>query len=232
MTQMQFSTSLRLAKALAMTCFMAASMGAGLAPAQAQDANKPAAQAGEGDSPSNNAWIKLCNEDQNLKKEVCVVTQELRDGNSGGLLASATVRLVEGEKVGMIVAVPVGMLLQPGIQVRVDKNEPKAGKYTVCFPNACVAAVDVGDEYIAQMKKGSEMIVATIRPDKKPIAFPLTLSGFTMAYEGPATDTKVYEESQQNLAEEIAKRAEEARKKATERQQQQGQPQQGQPKSE
>jgi hypothetical protein len=41
----------------------------------------------------------------------------------------------------------------------------------------------------------------------------LPLNDFAKAYDGPATDPKVFEEQQRKLQEELQKKAEEARKK-------------------
>ena len=46
-----------------------------------------------------------------------------------------------------------------------------------------------------------------------PISLPLPLTDFAKAYDGPATDPKVFEEQQQKLQSELQKKAEEARKK-------------------
>ena len=46
-----------------------------------------------------------------------------------------------------------------------------------------------------------------------PISLPLPLADFAKAYDGPATDPKVFEEQQRKLQEELQKKAEDARKK-------------------
>src|SRR5262245_21091811 len=59
-----------------------------------QAAAQPAA------APSANAlpsWIKTCDIEKTTKKEICIVTQEIR-ADSGTFIASATLRRVSGDK--------------------------------------------------------------------------------------------------------------------------------------
>lgn len=164
-------------------------------------------------------WVKLCQEDEKLKKQVCAVTHELRDGNSGNVMASASIRMVEGEQSKLVVTMPPGLLLQPGIRIQVNKEEQIPGKFVICFPAGCVAQLEATDAIIQGMKKGTELLVLGLGQDQKPTGFKLTLSGFTKAYDGPPTDTKTFQDAQQKLVEEI-------RKRAAERAQQSGQGQQ------
>ena len=69
------------------------------------------------------------------------------------------------------------------------------------------------DDVIGKMKKGQMLTVQAINMQGTPISLPLPLGDFAKAYDGPATDPKVFEEQQRKLQEELQKKAEEARKK-------------------
>jgi hypothetical protein len=71
----------------------------------------------------------------------------------------------------------------------------------------------VTDDLIKNMKKGQMLTVQAINMQGTPISLPLPLADFAKAYDGPATDPKVFEEQQRKLQEELQKKAEEARKK-------------------
>lgn len=210
----------RKAGALALSATLAAaSLAAGHVPLAAQeqphDDQAGAATGDQGAAPSggDNPWVKLCNTDNVTKKEVCVVSQELRNGQTGQLLVSTSVRLIEGEDNILIVSVPIGVLLQPGVGVTIDKGKTEKAVFTVCFPNACVARMPIKEEYIDSMKRGGEMMVAVYDTNQKGIGFPVTLKGFTAAYDGGPTDPEVYAQSQRDLAAEIQRRAQEAAQK-------------------
>jgi len=197
----------RLAAAFAIATF-AASVGAVLTPAMAQDNQTAETQNGEEQA---NAWVKLCNQDEQLNKEICVVSQELRSSENGALVASLSIRLIEGEKKVMIVAVPVGVLLQPGMQVSIDEKNKKIAEFAICFPNACVARLEVDDAYINAMKKGNMIGVTVIDSNQQGIGYPMTLVGFTKAFDGAPTPPDEYAETQRNLVNAIRERAEQAR---------------------
>lgn len=159
------------------------------------------------------AWLKVCSLDSQVKKNVCIVKQDLLT-NTGQFLASLQLREVEGDpKKRLIAAVPSGMLIQPGLQVQIDKNKAKKFKYGICFPNACFAELAIDNAFIAAMKKGGQLTLTTLSQQGKPRPFPFTLIGFTAVYDGEGLDPKQLQNQQQNLRSELEKRAEEQRQK-------------------
>jgi hypothetical protein len=72
---------------------------------------------------------------------------------------------------------------------------------------------EVNADTVAQMKKGQMLTIQAINMQGTAISLPLPLADFAKAYDGPATDPKVFEEQQRKLQEELQKKAEEARKK-------------------
>jgi invasion protein IalB len=206
-------------------CAVAASaallgLAAGAAVAQPAD-QAPQAPASAGtETQQGVAWIKLCTTDEKTKQEQCLVTQELREANSGQLLASGSVRIAEGEKTLLIFAVPIGVLLPPGARIQIDEDKPTIAPYTICFPAACVVRMEIDDAFVAALKRGKNMTVSVMNAERKAVGFPLTLVGFTKAYEGPPVDPKLYQQAQDKLTEEIKRRAEEQGKM---QQQEQGQ---------
>ena len=158
-------------------------------------------------------WTRICSKDPQENKEVCLITQEIR-AETGQFLASVAVREVQDDpKKQFIIAVPPGMLLQPGMRVIIDQGQPAAARYAICFPNACYGDADINADFIASMKKGQALIVQAINQVGRTVNFTLVLKDFAKAYDGPPTDPKKFEEQQKQLQEELQKRAEEARKK-------------------
>ncbi|WP_245293260.1 invasion associated locus B family protein [Mongoliimonas terrestris] len=190
--------------------FVASTLATSLAFAQAASPQAaPAAPA----PAAENAWVKLCGDDKAAKKEICFVQRELRT-DSGQFLASAGVRQVAGEaRKILLVQTPVGMLIQPGMRVQIDKNKQEAAKYTICFPNACFAELPITDDFVAQMKRGNELILTTLNQQAKGVNFKLSLSGFTAAFDGPALDTAALQRQQQELQSELQRKAKEAQQK-------------------
>jgi len=157
------------------------------------------------------SWVKLCNKEEGAEIEICVVSQELRDANTAQLIASVTVREIPDQPAVLIIAVPTGVLLPPGMRVQIDQAEAKEAEYAICFPNACIARMNIDDDYIHAMKAGGQLGIAVMGGDRQQVGFPVSLVGFTKAYDGGPTDQVEYEQTQSQLAEIIRERAEAAR---------------------
>ena len=201
------------------TKWMAVATVAILAPlgASAQEADPAAAPpaAGGPDSP----WAKLCNTDPTTGKELCLTIQEIR-ADTGQFIASATIRTIAGEaKKSLITAVPPGMLLQPGLRIQIDDAQQVEVKYGICFPNACYGELEVDDAFITKLKAGGKLTLTTLNQQAKPVNFPMTLGGFTKAYDGSGLDQAAQQTRESELADALARRAENARQKLIEQQQ-------------
>lgn len=177
-------------------------------PAAAKEA--PADAKAEAEDPL--PWIKICSKDAE-KKNVCLVAKELRS-QEGQLVASVALRDIEGDpKKILLIAVPPVVLIQPGMRVQIDKGKQQEAKYTICFPNACYAEMEVADQTLAEMKKGKALIVTSLNIQQKPMSFPFQLSTFKTAAEGQGIDPNAGQQNQEQLQQELQKRAEEAAKK-------------------
>ncbi|WP_106754237.1 invasion associated locus B family protein [Pannonibacter carbonis] len=173
------------------------------------------AQTAEQESP----WVKVCNTDPNVNKEICLITQELRTA-TGQFLSSVAVREIAGEaRKTLLIAVPTGMLIQPGLRVQVDAGKQTEAKYGICFPNACYSELVIDDAFVGQLKKGTKLVLTTLNQQAKPVPLELTLAGFTKVYDGAPMDVAEIEKKQEQLQNELQRRADEARQKLIEKQQ-------------
>jgi invasion protein IalB len=163
-------------------------------------------------------WTKFCLKGQDANaKQVCFTGKDGRI-ESGQPVIAAVIIEPEGEPKKILrVTLPLGMQLMHGTRIIVDNNPPLQSPYVICFANGCMSDYDVTPELLANMKKGQNLIVQAINSNGAPLTLPLPLqetgSSFAKAYDGPATDPKVFEENQKKLQEELQKRAEEARAK-------------------
>ena len=158
-------------------------------------------------------WMKVCGKGKDTAgKQVCVIT---KDGRLENGMPVAIVQLFEPEGKPKIlrVTVPLGMELQHGTRVIIDQGQPVNEPYNICFPVGCMSDYPVTDDMINKMKKGKQIVVQAINMQGQPISLPLPLNDFAKAYDGPATDPKVFEAQQRKLQSELQKKAEEARKK-------------------
>lgn len=219
-------------------------MHGGVAQAQdkaptAKDAPKDAKAAPAG---KQSAWVKLCEKAPLVKKDkdgkdlkeeknICLTHHERLDGNSGMVLVSAAIRQVEGnEHDHLMIMVPLGMAIPPGIKAAVytkeqwekaSKNEkiddkdlkPVDLKFSLCHASGCTAETEATAEIVEQMKTGGGIMVLAMNAQAQPIGFPVPLDGFTEAFAGKPVDNAEYKKARGQLMAQIRQRQQEAYEK-------------------
>lgn len=203
-------------------------------PQKTQSAPAPAAGAAAAAAPKS-AWVKLCEKAPIVKKgadgkevkeekSLCLTHHERLDGNTGMVLVSAAIREVEGsDKKSLMIMVPLGMAIPPGIRAAVytkdqwaaaSKNEkidekalkPIELKYALCHPAGCTAETEATPDILDQMAKGGGIMVLAMNAAAQPIGFPVPLDGYNEASAGPPVDNKKYAEARSQLMQQIRQR--------------------------
>ena len=158
------------------------------------------------------------------EKQLCLTHHERLDGNTGMVLVSAAIREVEGQpKKSLMVMVPLGMAIPPGIRAAIyskeqwaaaSKNEkidektlkPIELKYSLCHPAGCTAETEATPEILDGMSKGGGMMVLAMNSAAQPVGFPVPLDGYNEAAAGPPVDNKTYAEARSTLMKQIRAR--------------------------
>jgi invasion protein IalB len=211
---------------------------------QKKDAAPPAAKkdaAPKGDSQqSQSAWVKLCEKTPVAdaapgakadakaaapqERTICLTHHERLDGNTGMVLVSAAIRVVDNsDKTALMVMVPLGMAIPPGLKAAVyskeqwakaQKNEkiddkslkPIDLKFTLCHQGGCTAEAESPSWLIDQMKTGGGLMILALNLAGQPIAFPVPLDGFEQAHKGPPVDNEAYGKARGQLMAQIRER--------------------------
>ncbi len=182
----------------------------------AQDAENQTAQA-----PEKKSWFKLCETNPKTKKNICALNISL-PGKNGQPIASIRIIEIEGvSQKGLAIAIPPGLLIQPGLRVQIDGTKTGTAKFQICSPQACFVEARFNEGFIDSLKRGNEMKIIGIGQNGKQVEFPVTLSGFTAAYDGDPIDPKVAAKSQETLQQRLQRKADEAREKLLEKQKEQ-----------
>jgi invasion protein IalB len=193
------------------------------APAAGANANAPVS--------SDSRWIKVCGAEQATKKQLCQVIQELT-AETGQFIASVNLQKLEGEP-KMVFAVGVampatGVLVGPGMRAQIDDGKQYEVKFSLCFPDRCFADMQIDETFITAMKSGGNLtlLIATQQGAQvRALPIPLTLVGFTKAYDGAGVDPSAAQAMRDDLAKSLKAHADEARQKLLEEQQQARPPQ-------
>lgn len=162
-------------------------------------------------------WFKLCDTDAKTKKQVCALNFSVNNSNGS---AVASIRIVEIEGVpqkGFTIAVPPGLLIQPGMRIQIDGEKTGTAKFQICSPQACFVEARFEEDLIGKLKRGNEMQIIGIDQTGKQIGFPVTLSGFTAMYDGPPVDPATIAKNQETLQDRLQRKADEARQKLLEK---------------
>jgi invasion protein IalB len=212
------------------------------APAAKQPAAKADAKGAAAGGAAKSAWVKLCEKapfnhkdkdgkDVKEEKNICLTHHERLDGSTGMVMVSAAIREVEGsDKKSMMVMVPLGMALPPGLRAAVytkdqwakaAKNEkidektlkPITLRFSLCHAAGCTAEVEATPEIVEQMKTGGGIMVIAMNAGAQPIGFPVPLDGFPDAYAGKPVDNKEYAKARGQLMAQIRERQQAALEK-------------------
>ena len=134
------------------------------------------------------AWEIRC---ATQNPEACLMTQT---GNNpeGQPVLQALVRKTpgltgpQGQAVPAVfeVIAPIGVFLPAGVAIKIDGREIGRGAYRVCNPQACLVAEPVQQDFIDQLKKGSNAVMSITGANGETADIPISLSGFTKAYNG------------------------------------------------
>jgi len=202
----------------------------------------PAAPAAAAGADKKSAWVKLCEKapfnhkdkdgkDVKEEKNICLTHHERLDGSTGMVMVSAAIREIEGsDKKSLMIMVPLGMALPPGLRAAVytpdqwakaAKNEkidektlkPVALRFSLCHAAGCTAEVEATKEIVDQMKTGGGIMVIAMNAGAQPIGFPVPLDGFAEAYAGKPVDNKEYAKARGQLMAQIRERQQAALEK-------------------
>ena len=181
-------------------------LAAGLSPAAAQQ--QP--QIPEG-------WFKACSKQQDV--DICNV-QNITTAASGQLVTGISMIELKGKVNRKVfqVTVPTGRLVPPGIGLQVDGGKAQKLDYAICFPDRCVAEVQLSDQLVASFKKGQELTLTSVNFQNQPNPVKVSLKGFTGAFDGAPLQQADLEDRQKKLQEFVSKNNEDFAKKLKEEQ--------------
>jgi invasion protein IalB len=173
------------------------------------------------------AWRKYCNPDPVTAEEGCAIIYDVY-ANASTVLARVSLSYLIANPANIIASIwlPTGIFVDQGVLFQVDQNEPVLVPFRLCDPQICIAETDqIGLPIVNQMKAGARLTIAAIVPNQNAeggaqrIDLPITLVGFTAAYDGPGLGPEEARAQQEQLNAELQARAEAARQQLIEQQQ-------------
>jgi invasion protein IalB len=118
------------------------------------------------------------------KNEVCAIVQSVtaEDRNNVGLTVYFQ-RFSDGRRVLRVFA-PLGVLLPPGLGLKIDNKDVGHAPFVRCNSFACYAQVVVDDPLVEQLKNGKTAVFIIFQTEEAGIGIPISLAGFGQALNG------------------------------------------------
>ncbi len=165
----------RLARALGLIWLGLALSGTAVLAQEAHSPDQPdgSVKAQHGD------WQVVCKPPPpGAKNEVCALVQSVtaEDRENVGLTVYFQ-RFSSGIRVLRVFA-PLGVLLPPGIGLKIDDIDVGHAPFLRCHTFACYAQVTVEDQLIDRLKNGKTAIFIIFQTEEAGIGIPLSLTGF------------------------------------------------------
>ena len=157
-----------------------------LSPVKAQDAELQYTP-GPNHGKSFDGWTLRCRVERELE-EICETYQQKLDADTRQVVLHTSVgRLSESDAYGMVIILPLGISLAPGVYIQIDDAEPNKVSVERCDPQGCRIELLLEPDLLQALKAGSEMVTIFYTYDssgkREPVGVPLSLSGFTSALE-------------------------------------------------
>lgn len=128
------------------------------------------------------AWGTRCEKDAKGRAQACEMYQRLVDMQSGMRVAEFAIGFHGGNTARGVIVLPLGILLPGGVTMSIDDQESFKFSVRYCTAQGCIAHVDLDDNLIALMKANGQAIFRYRTYQGEMIKMPMTLAGFTKAY--------------------------------------------------
>jgi invasion protein IalB len=115
------------------------------------------------------------------RNEVCALVQSVtaEDRNNVGLTVYFQ-KFSDGKRVLRVFA-PLGVLLPPGLGLKIDDKDVGHAPFLRCQAYACYAQVVVEEKLIEQLRHGKTAVFIIFQTEEAGIGIPISLAGFGQA---------------------------------------------------
>jgi invasion protein IalB len=154
---------------------------------------------------SYDPWTKLCFKRADGNSD-CFISAAARGAchpSGGGLSIS-----IRDEKILSLLAnFGTKHTLEGGISLQIDQEAPIVIAHPECFGLGCRGKLDIDSRFIERLKRSQRITLEATDATHQRLSLSFSLADFAKAYDGPADEPKVFEESQQKLNELLQRRA-------------------------
>lgn len=129
-------------------------------------------------------WQTRCETPPGASHEQCAVVLSVVDQQRPNLVLVVIVLNSADRKVRLMrVIAPLGVLLPPGVTLRIDNAEAGRLNFLQCVPNGCIAQLAMDESLLDKLKKGKTATLGVFQTPEEGIGVEAPLAGFKEAYE-------------------------------------------------
>jgi invasion protein IalB len=129
-------------------------------------------------------WATRCETPPGAAHEQCAIVLSVVDQDRPNLILVVIVLNTADRKTRLMrVIAPLGVLLPPGISLRIDNAEAGRLSFLQCLPNGCVGQLAMDQTLIDKLKNGKTATLGIFQTPEEGVGVQAPLVGFKEAYE-------------------------------------------------
>lgn len=129
-------------------------------------------------------WQIRCDTPPGAQTEQCALIQSVvAEDRSNAPLTVIVLKTADQKSRVMRVVAPLGVLLPPGLGLKLDNVDIGRTGFVRCLPNGCVAEVVMDDNLLNQLKTAKTATFIIFFTPEEGIGFPLSLNGLAEGYD-------------------------------------------------
>ena len=129
-------------------------------------------------------WETRCETPPGASYEQCAAVLSVVDQERPNLTMVVIVLNTADRKARLMrVVAPLGILLPPGVSLRIDDQDAGRLNFLQCLANGCIAQLALDDKLIDRLKSGKTATLGIFQTPEQGVGVQAPLVGFKDAYE-------------------------------------------------
>ena len=129
-------------------------------------------------------WTTRCETPPGAAHEQCAIVLSVVDQERPNLVLVVIVLNTADRKARLMrVIAPLGVLLPPGISLRIDNADAGRLSFLQCVPNGCIAQLAMDESLLDKLKTGKTATLGVFQTPEQGVGIQAPLAGFKEAYE-------------------------------------------------
>ena len=129
-------------------------------------------------------WATRCETPPGAAHEQCAIVLSVVDQERPNLILVVIVLNTADRKARLMrVIAPLGVLIPPGVSLRIDNADAGRLSFLQCVPNGCVAQLAMDDSLLNKLKNGKTATLGVFQTPEEGVGMQAPLVGFKEAYE-------------------------------------------------